>query len=92
MEERTVDLAADGLAQAQEDVSQLGTIRFGIQDAKSHDPILVCPPPKMENRLVRWARREATNRTRTGDLSFTKASLYQLSYGGVSSNVPMFSG
>ncbi len=25
---------------------------------------------------------EATNRTRTGDLSFTKASLYQLSYGG----------
>ena len=36
------------------------------------------------NRFAGVRAMRATNRTRTGDLSFTKASLYQLSYGGVS--------
>ena len=41
------------------------------------------PPPRTQRRPAGSGASRATNRTRTGDLSFTKASLYQLSYGGV---------
>ena len=41
-------------------------------------------------RVDRERASEATSRTRTGDLSFTKASLYQLSYGGmIRTRVPL---